>query len=196
MLKKLIVIAWIGIVGVSLSCEGPQGEVGPAGTAGAAGPAGPAGPKGDTGVAGKDALGARELITAPNQPSTNGGYTMGKNNLSAADTAALAKSVVIVFIQSQNLWWAIPGKVEFGEGKSTTFNFITLLRGNQFFIDIRPVSWSEDQQTPPERTFQRIRAVIIPSKSFRANAGVNMNNYEEVVRAYGIKESDIIEADI
>ncbi|NIJ51503.1 collagen-like triple helix repeat-containing protein [Dyadobacter arcticus] len=202
MLKKLIVIAWIGIVGVSLSCEGPEGKTGPAGVAGPAGSAGapgtPGAPgaKGDTGVAGIDALGARELITAGPVKSTNGGYTIGKNNLSAADTAALARSVVIVFIQSQNFWWAIPGRVEFPDNKVTTFNFVTLLRRNQFFVDIRPVSWSEDQPTAPEREFQRIRAVIIPSKSFRANAGVNLNNYEEVVKAFGLKESDVIEADI
>lgn len=192
MLKKLMVVAWLGLIGLSLGCDGEKGDVGPAGPAG---PAGAVGPKGDSGVDGKDGIGARELVTAQVN-STNGGYTMGKNNLTPADTVALASSVVIVFIKAQNLWWALPGKVDFAVGKSTTFNFITLLRGNQFFIDIRPVSWTDGGDKAPERVFQSIRAVIIPSEKFRRNAEVDWNNYEEVVSTLGLTEKDIIKADL
>ena len=192
MLKKLMVVAWLGLIGLSLGCDGEKGDVGPAGPAG---PAGAAGAKGDTGVAGKDGITAKELVTAQVN-STNGGYTMGKSNLTPADTAMLSSSVVVVFIKAQNLWWALPGKVDFAAGKSTTFNFITLLRGNQFFIDIRPVSWTDGGDKAPERVFQSIRAVIIPSEKFRRNAEVDWNNYEEVVSTLGLTEKDIIKADL
>ena len=191
MLKKLIFAAWIGLIGISVGCDGDKGDVGPAGATGATGPQGA---KGDTGIAGRDGIGAREIMTGVVQ-STKGGYTLGKTNLSNADTAMIAKSVVIVFIKSKDLWWSLPGPVEFGDQK-TTFNFVTLLRARQFFVDIRPVSWSEPQDTPPAREFQSIRAVIVPTSSFRLNADVDWNNYEEVVKTLGIKESDILKADI
>ncbi|MNY72845.1 hypothetical protein D3C86_2114940 [compost metagenome] len=58
------------------------------------------------------------------------------------------------------------------------------------------MTWSEDQEKAPERDFEAIRAVIIPAEKLRLNAEVDMNNYEEVVSAFGIKESDILEADV
>lgn len=182
MIKKLMIIAWIAIVGVGIGCDGPKGDVGPAGAQG---------PKGETGAAGangEDGIMAKEIVTGAVQ-STKGGYTLGKANLSSEDSVMISKSVVVVFIKSQGLWWAQPGKVEFGEGKFTNFSFVTLLRGSNFYVDIRPVNWSEtDQPTAPERQFEAIKAVIIPSESLRTNANVDWTNYKETMSALGLKE--------
>jgi len=31
MFKKLLIIAWVGLVGLTAACKGPQGDVGPQG---------------------------------------------------------------------------------------------------------------------------------------------------------------------
>ena len=180
---------WLALIVISVSCDGPKGDVGPVG---------PQGPKGDSGVAGQngtDGIGAREIITGPVK-STNGGYTLGKANLSTEDSVMISKSVVVVFIKSQGLWWSQPGIVQFGNDRSTTFNFVTLQRNRLFYVDIRPVSWSEaDKSKAPEREFESIRAVIIPTETFRMNAEVDWTDYEEVVSTLGLKESNAIKAD-
>lgn len=195
MIKRLTFIAWIAFIGLMASCDGDKGDVGPAGPAGPKGETGAPGKDGVNGEDGKDGVGAKEIV-ATAVKSTNGGYTLGKANLTSADTAMISKSVVVVFIRSQGVWWSQPGIVRFPENKWTNFTFVTLLRNTTFFVDIRPQTWSEQQDTAPEREFEAIRAVIIPAEKLRLNAGVNMNNYEEVVSAFGIKESDVLQADI
>jgi hypothetical protein len=195
MIKRLTFIAWIAFIGLMASCDGDKGDVGPAGPAGPKGETGAPGKDGVDGEDGKDGVGAKEIV-ATAVKSTNGGYTLGKANLTSADTAMISKSVVVVFIRSQGLWWSQPGIVRFPENKWTNFTFVTLLRNTTFFVDIRPQTWSEQQDTAPERDFEAIRAVIIPAEKLRLNAEVDMNNYEEVVSAFGIKESDILQADI
>ena len=185
MIKKLMIIAWIAIVGVGIGCDGPKGDVGPAG---------PQGPKGETGAAGANGTNgtngimAKEIVAGAVK-STNGGYTLGKANLTSADTAMISKSVVVLFIKSQGIWWAQPGKVEFGDGKFTEFNFTTLLRGTLFYVNIVPTSWSEeDKSKAPDRDFEGIRAVLIPAEKLRTNANVNWTNYKETMAALGLKE--------
>jgi hypothetical protein len=195
MIKRLTFIAWIALIGLVTSCDGDKGDIGPAGPAGPKGETGAPGKDGANGEDGKDGVGAKEIV-ATAVKSTKGGYTLGKSNLTSADTAMINKSVVVVFIKSQGMWWSQPGTVPFADGKWTNFTFATLLRGTTFFVDIRAQSWSEQQETAPEREFEAIRAVIIPAEKLRLNAEVDMKNYEEVVAAFGIKESDILQADI
>lgn len=195
MIRRLTFIAWIAFIGLVTSCDGDKGDVGPAGPAGPKGETGAPGKDGAAGEDGKDGVGAKEIV-ATAVKSTNGGYTLGKANLTSADTAMISKSVVVLFIKSQGVWWSQPGIVRFPDNKWTNFTFVTLLRNTTFFVDIRPMSWSEEQATAPEREFEAIRAVIIPAEKLRLNAEVDMTNYEEVVSAFGIKESDILQADI
>lgn len=194
MMKKLFFCAWIAILGVSVGCDGDKGDVGPQGPAG---PTGQAGPKGDSGVAGKDALGAR-VITTPAVKSDGGGYTFGISNLTPADTTFLTTCGVFVYVKSQNYWWSLPGTVEFSPGKSSTFNFKQALRnGRTFFVNIRPISWTEDQPTAPERTFESIRVILVPTESFRrTNAEIDWKDYNAVVKALNLKETDFIKADL
>lgn len=192
-MRKIIFFAWIALAGLTMACEGEKGDVGPAGPKG---DKGDAGAKGDTGVAGKDALGAR-VVTTGAVKSDAGGYTFGISNITKEDSTFLSTCGVLVYIKSQNWWWNIPGKVDFGNGKTGTFEFKQSLRTKTFFVDIRPVSWSEDQQTAPARDFEAIRIVLVPTEKFRrSSAEINWSNYDEVVKALGIKESDIIQSDL
>jgi hypothetical protein len=195
MIKKLTFIAWIALIGLIASCDGDKGDVGPAGPAGPKGETGAPGKDGVNGEDGEDGIGAREIVAGAVK-TTKGGYTLGKANLTQADTAMVSKSVVVVFVKSNNLWWPLPGKVEFPDNQWTSFTFVTLLRGTTFFVDIRPQSWSEQQDTAPERDLQGVRAVVIPSEKLRLNAEVDLKNYDEVISKFGIKESDILQADI
>jgi hypothetical protein len=194
MVKQLILVAWIGLVGISLSCDGPKGDVGPAGPAGAQGPAGA---KGDTGVAGTDALGAK-MITTGMVKSDNGGYTLGVSNLTPADTLMLQNAGVFVYIKSQDYWWSLPGTVPFGDGKATTFEFSQAVRnGRTFFVRIKAMDWLEEQPTAPDREFEAIRVIIVPAENFRrVNAQINWKDYNAVVKSLNLKESSILKADL
>ena len=183
MIKKLMFIAWIGLIGVGFGCDGPQGEVGPAGPKG---DPGAAGGKGEPGEPGEDGIGAREILTGP-VATTRGGYTLGKANLAAADTAMIDNSVIVVFIKSGGFWWAQPGIVRFGDNW-TNFHFVTTRRGTTLFVDIRALSWSENQPTAPERQLEAIRAVIIPADKLRQNAEVDWKDYRQAMAALGLKE--------
>lgn len=198
MIKRLAFICWIALIGATMSCDGDKGDVGPvgpAGPAGAAGAPGKDGTNGTNGQDGKDGVGARE-ITVGAVKTTKGGYTTGKAGLTSADTAMINKSVVVVFIKSQGLWWAQPGMVKFADNAWTNFTYVTLLRNLNFFVDIRPVSWSEQQDTAPERDLEGIRVVIIPAEKLRLNADVDMTNYDELVSKLGLTKANIWEADL
>ena len=189
MIKQLILIAWVGLAVASLGCKGSKGDIGPAGPAG---PTGQTGAIGDTGVAGTDALGAK-VITTGAVRSDGGGYTFGISKLTPADTVFLSTCGVFVYIKSQTYWHSIPGVVPFGTD-STTFNFKYALRNatNAFIVNIRPITWTEDQPTAPERQFEAIRVILVPTEAYgRINSSVNMKNYDEAVKALGLSESDV-----
>ncbi|MGG7662677.1 hypothetical protein [Dyadobacter sp. BHUBP1] len=177
-----------------VNCEGEKGDVGPAGKDGATGPQGP---KGDTGVAGKDALGARVITTGPLKTEPDGGYTFGISNLTPADTLMLDDAGIFVYIKSQNSWWSIPGPVGFASGDSTTFHFRYALRnGRTFFVFIKPTSWTTDTPKAPARDLESVRVVIVPTEKFRRSAAIDWKDYNAVVKALNLNESDAISADL
>jgi hypothetical protein len=197
MLKRLIFFASVVLIGVTLvNCDGDKGDVGPAGKDGAAGPAGPQGPKGDTGLAGKDALGARIITTGALKTEADGGYSFGISNLTPADTTMLTDAGIFVYIKSQNYWWSVPGPVGFVSGDTTTFHFRYALRnGRTFFVQIKPVSWTDDSPTPPSRDLEAVRVIIVPTEKFRRSAAIDWKDYNAVVKALNLKESDALQAD-
>ncbi|PSL32880.1 collagen-like protein [Dyadobacter jiangsuensis] len=197
MLKRLIFFASVVLIGVTLvNCDGDKGDVGPAGKDGATGPAGPQGPKGDTGVAGKDALGARIITTGALKTDADGGYAFGISNLTPADTTMLTNAGVFVYIKSQNYWWSIPGPVGFTATDTTTFHFRYALRnGRTFFVQIKPVSWTGGSPTAPTRDLESVRVILVPTEKFRRSAAIDWKNYDAVVKALNLNESDAIKAD-
>ena len=198
MLKRLIFCAWVVLVGVALvNCDGEKGDVGPAGKDGAAGPAGPQGPKGDTGVAGEDALGAKIITTGALKTESDGGYSFGISNMTPADTAMLVNAGIFVYIKSKDYWWSIPGPVGFASGDTTTFSFRYALRnGRTFFVLIKPVSWTDGTPTPPARDLDAVRVIIVPTEKFRRAASIDWKDYNAVVKALNLKESEAVSADL
>lgn len=196
MIKNLIIIAFLSLSVVFVSCEGdvgPAGETGPAGPAGPGGPAGTQGPKGDTGVAGQNGIGAR-VIQSGNVNSYQGGYVLGRSGLTTADSLFLAKSVIQVYVASQGRWWALPGRAYWDDNTYTNFAVYNRYLNSRLYIVLRPIDWSEDQETAPERFFTDIRAVIIPMTDFRSNGEVDYSNYEETVKSLGLTEADVIKS--
>jgi hypothetical protein len=190
MLKNLIVITFLSLSVIFVSCEGPQGEVGPAGAAGAAGPAGPAGPKGDSGVNGQDGVGALMFSTGA-VPSYQGGYVLGKSNLTEEDSTLIANSAILLYVKANNRWWAVPGIVRWDPATTfTNYGFYTRYAASRLYITLQALSWSEQQATAPERQFQDIRAVILPATEFRLSSEKNWSNYEETLKTLGLKDSD------
>jgi hypothetical protein len=203
MLRNLIVIAFVGLSVIFASCEGPKGDVGPAGPTGPAGPAGAAGaqgPKGDTGVNGLNGIGARVISTGPVK-SYEGGYTLGKSNLTAADSVFFANSVIQVYVTvnhktfNQSRTYGMPGKAWFDTNDYTDYEFFTLYRNARIYVSLVADNWSGGQETAPEREFQNIKAIIIPATEFRMNAEVDYSNYEETMKSLGLTEADVIQAD-
>lgn len=197
MLKKLISFAFLCLSVAFVSCDGDQGDVGPAGPAGPAGPGGPAGaqgPKGDSGVNGQDGIGARMFSTGA-QKSYMGGFVTGKSNLTAEDSIFIAKSVIFVYVKSQNRWWSMPGIARWDDNKSTSFGVYTRYANSRLYVTLQALSWSEDQPMAPDRDFQDIRVVIVPADEFRMNAELQTSDYEKTIASLGLKDSDAISAD-
>jgi hypothetical protein len=196
MLKNLILITCLCLSVFLVSCDGDKGDVGPAGPAGPGGAAGAQGPKGDSGVNGQDGedgVGARMISTGPVK-SYQGGYVMGKSNVTAEDSIYIANSVIVMYVKSQNRWWAMPGIARWDDDKWTEFGFYSRYAASRLYITLQAQRWSEDQPTAPERDFQDIRAVLIPANKFRGNAEVNLSSYEETIKSLGLKDSDAVPA--
>lgn len=185
MLKKLTFILPILIAVLLASCDGEKGDVGPAGPAG---PAGAQGPKGDSGVNGQDGedgVGALMISSGPVK-SYQGGYVLGKSGLTATDSVFLSNCAVLTYVRAQDRYYAVPGVVKWeGNTKHTNFNSWSTYLNTRFYVVIDPISWSEDQATPPEREFQDVRAILVPAEKFRLNADADWSDYEATVKSLG-----------
>ncbi|WP_304488633.1 hypothetical protein [Dyadobacter sp. CY323] len=207
MLKNLIIVAFFALAVFVAGCKGDQGDVGPAGATGPAGPAGPAGsvggvgpqgPKGDTGIKGDNGIGALVIQTG-NVKTTDGNFIFGKSGLTTADSAFLARCVIQVYVTNAGgRTWAMPGKA-YWDGLSTFTEFSNYSRylNTRLYIALVAERWSEQLPTAPERDFQNVRALIIPAENYnaRSNANVDYSNYDEAMKAYGLTEADVIQAD-
>ena len=200
MFKNLIIIAFFCLSVIFVGCDGDKGDVGPQGPAGPTGAAGAAGAKGDTGVNGKDGIGAR-VISTGRVNSFQGGYTLGKSNLTAADSVFFANSVIQVFVTARHQsfnqvrTYGMPGKAYFDTNDYTHFEFNTLYRNSRIYIELVADNWSGGGATAPVRVFDNIKAVIIPASEFRKNGEVNYSSYEETLKSVGLTEADEEQAD-
>lgn len=196
MFKKLLLFAWVVLIGATLSCKGPAGDVGPQG---AKGDTGATGATGATGPAGKDGTGGDGSVAV--------GYTHGADTTDAdgyfysgfsfdseaAAAAAVKNSVVLVYIKAQGVYWPLPGVVIFGDKKVSQFTFVHYVDKANFLIDIVQTGWSEDQDAAPVRIAQDIKVVFIPAADMdgRSNAELSKMSYEEVMTTLGLTEKDV-----
>jgi hypothetical protein len=190
MLKKLLIIAWVGFIGLTVSCKGPEGDVGPQGEKGDTGAQGPPGPAGQNGTGGGST--AFVFTSGADTTDADGYFSRGLTMSSAAEAAAfLQESAILVYVKAQGAYWALPGLVNFGTGKQSQYTFVHLVEGSTLWIDIVPLDWSENQNTAPVRIAQDIKVIIIPASSgMRKNSAINWNNYEEAIAALGLTDKD------
>ena len=192
MFKKLLVIAWVSIIGLTISCKGPEGAVGPAGEKGETGATGPAGPAGASG----EGSGGGALIFGLGADTTDAdGYlSLALPNLTADEEEAWDSAVIMVYLKSGGVYWPIPGIVGFGSS-SSEFTFYHGIESKTFFVDVFQTTWSgraSAAEKPPVRIVQDFRLVVIPgSKAARMNSNVDFKNYEETIAALGLTDADV-----
>ncbi len=200
MLKKLLAIAWVLVIGFSISCKGPEGPAGQKGDTGAAGPTGATGATGATGPKGADGTsgGGGALIFASGADTTDsdGYFSRSISNLSAEEIEAWDSAVILVYLKSSGVYWPLPGLVAFGTSSQSEFTFVHGIDGTTFFTDIFQINWTGRGATPavpvPVRIVQDLRLIVIPGeKVSRLDASVNWKSYEETVKALGLTETDV-----
>ncbi|REA61230.1 hypothetical protein DSL64_12290 [Dyadobacter luteus] len=193
MFKKLLMIAWVGLVGLTVSCKGPQGDVGPQGEQGATGATGPQGPAGQDG----EGIGSVPLIYSFGADTTDAdGYfpTLTVSDLSAEEEEAWDSAVIMVYLKSGGVYWPLPGIVDFQAG-SSQFSFYHGIEQKTFFVDVFQLDWSgraSASEKPPVRIVQDFRLIVIPgSKQGKLNGQVKWKTYEEAVSALGLTEANV-----
>lgn len=184
MRKLVFSLFFASLMGVFLTaCEGPEGAVGPAGPAGAQGPKGDKGDKGDPGDVNQEAI-PYVVTTGVIENVTDGINLLTLPGLTEQEAAEIDQSfVTLVYIKSQGAWWPMPGMVNFGEGKMSSYTFVHGVEGGEFFLDIVLTGYSEDSETIPARTFEDAKVVIIPALLMQ-DARVDLSNYEQVMETF------------
>jgi hypothetical protein len=197
MFKKLLIIAWVGLVAVTIGCKGDQGDVGPQGAKGDTGTAGPAGPAGPAGESG-EGVGVVPLIYSFGADTTNAeGHfpILTVEDLSAEEEEAWDSAVIMVYLKSGGAYWPLPGIVSFGTSGSSQFTFVHGIEEKTFFIDAFQYDWSgrtASTDKAPIRIVQDFRLIVVPgSKVGKLNGEANWKTYEEAVSALGLNESDV-----
>lgn len=196
MFKKLLLFASVVLMIAMVSCKGDDGAVGPAGAAGPQGPAGAAGPKGDKG---EDGASSSALIISTGAVSTDtagqniGGYITGISDLTPAEDSLLSSSVVLVYLKAQGVWWPMPGIVSFGNSKVSSYTFIHGVEDKTFFVQLIVTDWSENQATPPKRTFEDVRIVIVPGEVISGGrlSAETLKDYNKTIAALGLTDTKV-----
>ena len=193
MLKKISLLAYFGLALLLVNCKGDDGAVGPAGAAGAkgdAGATGPAGPKGDTGVSGA----ARYYASGIDTTDAKGFFYKVIEAKTAADEAFWTDAVVLAFVKTNGVYWALPGTVTFPGNVESTFGYYHGYSEKVFYAEIFQKDWtgkSTENTTPPARIVQDVRIVAIPASAMRLSAEVNWKNLDETLAALGLSEKDV-----
>lgn len=191
MFKKLLFIAWVGLIAFSVGCKGTDGDVGPKGDTGATGPAGPAGPAGKDGEGGSGG-GAFVFTNGADTTDAEGAYYSGFSGLTADNEAVLKNAAVLVYIKSQGVFWPVPGLVSFDDNKVSHFTFVHYIDKGNFLVDIFQTDWSEQQEKAPTRIAQDIKVIVVPAQQLaRRSKEINYKSYEETMAALGLTDKDV-----
>lgn len=188
MFKKLLMIAWVGLVGLTVSCKGPQGDVGPQGEQGATGATGATGPAGQDG----EGSGGGSVIAFMGELETDstGNAFFGADDFFDGATAVQIESVekgsFQVFVKDDGAYFPIPGFVLFSD-EAISYGYYYAVEGNGLYFQLFRTSAA----TKPQRTFEEIRVLYIPAINASGRSSVNWKNYEEATTALGLTETDV-----
>lgn len=203
-LRNLLFILAIGGL---VACEGPEGPEGPAGQKGdqgiqgAVGPQGPAGEDGEDGEAGKDGNANVTMIKLLGEDVIweEGTYLERPANIFSIENEAVNKDiidhgVVLGYCYMEGLWYQLPYIwIEDASYAEHVFHTYSLNTITLFAYSTNGVL---DPSAMSEYKFLLITDNTITTKGVSAEnsilgklkeAGVDVNNYYEVLKYYGVK---------
>jgi hypothetical protein len=167
-LKRISILVMIASVLTTFSCtkEGKEGPPGPAGTNGTNGT------NGNANVIGTNTV----TLNSGDWSATGAGWYVTLT-ASGITQDVVDKGIVQVFIQYGTEWWSLPdlsgiNSTQFGFG----LGYVQLLNYNSDY---------SQATNPGTKTF---RIVIIPSSARLANPNIDYTNYNEVKRAFNLKD--------
>ena len=189
MYKKLLLIVCVCFMAFLAGCKGDDGAVGPAGEKGDTGATGATGPAGESGTGSSAFIVTTGTVTGTGTDSDLS-FVLAED-LTAAEQAAYDSSlVVMVYGKSLGVWWPLPGIVQFTGSATSSFTFVHGVDSGVFFVDLLTTGWSEDTDTPPTRSFDDIRFVLIPgSTGARLSSEVNWKSYDATIKALGLNDT-------
>ena len=169
--RKLLPLLLLAVVALFQSCRGPKGDPGPQGG---------------------DVLGRTFDITNVDFTSANDwGYAL---NFDQQDIEVLPTDAVLVYVHWNDVgglkaYRPLPQTAFGNNGLIVTYNFDRTDKDMEIFVDANvqrsqlAATWTNDFE---------FRVIVIPSDPLqRANAEVDLNNYEAVVKAFNIDESKV-----
>jgi hypothetical protein len=191
-MKKIIYLFSILAIGFLNSCEGPQGEPGPAGPAGSTGSPGATGAKGDAGTVNIQTTAwikvTKELF-ASSYSSEDGLFSTNIGiNGTAIDNITqktLNEGIVLAYNRvfgSPAEVWLVPFDY-YHDGNHITYSL--RLQPKKAIIDIN-FSKAIDPQT--YFVDEEFRIVVIPPASGARLRSINFKDYNEVKRAFNLKD--------
>jgi len=188
MYKKLLLVVCVCFMAFLAGCKGDDGAVGPAGEKGDTGATGAAGPAGESGTGSSAFILTTGAVTGTGTDSDLS-FVLAED-LTAAEQATYDSSlVVMVYGKSLGVWWPLPGIVQFTGNAISNFTFVHGVDSGIFFVDLLTTGWSEDTETPPTRSFDDIRFVLIPGATgARLSSEVNWKSYEATIKALGLSD--------
>ena len=174
----------------------PRAQQGLPGARGRASPRNAPRPPAPAGQDGQDGGGSSALIISTGQvvtDDTTGGFITGIPDLSAEEDSLLSNSVVLVYLKAQGVYWPMPGIISFGGGKVSSFTFVHAVQNSTFFVELIPTDWNEQQETPPTRTFEDIRVVIVPGEIISGGrlSAEFLKDYNKTIAALGLTDAKV-----
>jgi hypothetical protein len=183
----------IAIISISFyACK--KGDTGPAGPQGPQGNAGATGATGAQGAQGNANVKVYRWNTKITSTSTNASVDYSVNDLRT--TQVTDSSAWFVYIANDTVtnspnWYPLPGTFSNGADYFRTFSDFTQ---NFRFRVIRVPNLSASPTATGPWIFKQTRLVVIPASSITNGrlSGIDMNDYNAVVKAFNIKEEDVI----
>lgn len=189
MFKKLLIIAWVGLVGLTVSCKGPQGDVGPQGEQGATGATGPQGPAGESGE-GSASAGSIIVFMDGLDVDSTGWAGFGSDTFfegaSEDEIAAFEKGAYLVYAKSGGAYFPLPGYVLFSD-EAISYSYLYARENQGLYFEIFQTSNAK----VPKRSFEEIRVLVMPALNARQSTSVDWKDYHAAVTALGLTENDI-----
>ena len=206
LMSLAIMLAFIGFA----SCEGPEGPEGPAGPTGATGQTGPAGPQGPAGEDGEDGVDGNANVTVISLPASEITWTeaiyLGRSaNIYSLINNAINQDILdhgtilgyCKISEAPDIWTPLPFFNESNDGLNRMY-----IQFDYSLNKITLMAYQTSGAFDPTGYFMEYRFMLITDNTITGakgtvsediierlqKAGVDVNNYSEVAKYFGIKD--------